>query len=299
MGMKRATTLIIQTDRFTEYDPFWLKTAGNPAFVARSRRVKPTAAQTRYVAVLARLQPRLERLFASHLDRFFDHLETQGHGVARAILDTVELERLFGLRSFSYEVKVTARDRALVNRILRRLGLEPSQNAFKRLYEGHYLTVGEEVAGVSDIIGLATDLPDPIARSIVSAGGRRAGLVDLSKQAKASLFRALEEGRAAGEGPGALARRIGRGLARGPWSTPEIRARVIARTETKFAQNMSMLAKAREAGVERILIFDGRLPTSDEDCIARDGKVVTIDQFEELMHIEHPNGTLSGSPYFG
>jgi hypothetical protein len=42
----------------------------------------------------------------------------------------------------------------------------------------------------------------------MAAGGRRAGLVDLSEQSKRALFDALAEGRAAGEGVEQLAARI-------------------------------------------------------------------------------------------
>ncbi|KKK87739.1 hypothetical protein LCGC14_2750240, partial [marine sediment metagenome] len=47
----------------------------------------------------------------------------------------------------------------------------------------------------------------------------------------------------------ALARRIKSMVGAGPWKSPEIRARVIARTETKHAQRMSAVIMGKDQGV--------------------------------------------------
>jgi len=139
-----------------------------------------------------------------------------------------------------------------------------------------------------------------VARAIVQAGGRRSGLVDLDSQSRKALFAALEEGRAAGEGAGQLASRISAHVEAGPWQSSETRARTIARTETKFAQNTSTIERARQAGADRFIVFDGRLGEgrSDPEHIARDGTIVTANQAAQMAADEHPNGTLSFSPHF-
>jgi len=136
---------------------------------------------------------------------------------------------------------------------------------------------------------------------VLAAGGRRSGLVDLSRQSRRALFEALAEGRAAGEGVGQLARRVAEHVSAGPWRSAETRARTIARTETKFAQNTSTIARSQHEGIERFQVFDGRLGegVSTPEHIARDGIIVTSDEAAQMAAEEHPNGTLSFTPHFG
>jgi hypothetical protein len=114
------------------------------------------------------------------------------------------------------------------------------------------------------------------------------------------MFDALAEGRAEGEGAQQLADRIDSYVQGGPWSSAAVRAQVIARTETKYAQNVSTIERARAGGVDRFMVFDGRLGPgrSDVYCMARNNKVVTADQATAMAAAEHPNGTLSLAPYF-
>lgn len=73
----------------------------------------------------------------------------------------------------------------------------------------------------------------------------------------------------------------------------ELRGETIARTELRVAQTGSNLASYRELGVERVRMIDG---DEDEECAARDGREVTLDEAEEEMLKEHPNGTLDFVP---
>jgi len=113
------------------------------------------------------------------------------------------------------------------------------------------------------------------------------------------LFAALEEGRAAGEGVDQLTLRIRDQVGGGPWHDPETRARTIARTETKYAQNVSTVARAQHEGIERFVVFDGRLGEgrSTPSHIARDGTIVTAEVAAQMADEEHPNGTLSFAPH--
>jgi uncharacterized protein with gpF-like domain len=90
-------------------------------------------------------------------------------------------------------------------------------------------------------------------------------------------------------------------LSRAARKSAEKRARVIARTETKYAQNISTLERAKAAGVFQFVVLDGRLGPgrSVPSHIARNGSIVTADQADAMAAAEHPNGTLSFAPYFG
>lgn len=194
----------------------------------------------------------------------------------------------------------TKADELLVETILDRLGIPRWAGDLKRLYEAHYLEVAKAAAEAAERAGLGASLPDEVARAVVAAGGRRTGLVDIKGQTRTAMFEALAEGRAEGEGADALAARIGRYVEGGPWQSAETRARVIARTETKYAQNVSTIERGKAAGVERFVVFDGRLGPnrSKPDHIARDGSIVTAAEAARMAAAEHPNGTLSFAPHF-
>ena len=70
------------------------------------------------------------------------------------------------------------------------------------------------------------------------------------------------------------------------------RARAIARTEMTTALNMSSAARYRRSGVTHVRILDG---VEDEGCEKANGKIVTIEWFEENP-TEHPNCQRTASP---
>jgi HK97 family phage portal protein len=191
-------------------------------------------------------------------------------------------------------------DGAVVEQILSKLGIAGWQSKLKQIYAAHYEQAMNATAKVAADAGLGASVPDDVMRSVIAAGGRRSAMVDLTEQTKAAIFDALAEGRAAGEGADALAKRILGHVEGGPWGTAETRARVIARTETKYAQNISTIERARAGGVDMFIVFDGRLGPgrSKPDHIARDGSIVTAAEADEMAEAEHPNGTLSFAPYF-
>lgn len=191
-------------------------------------------------------------------------------------------------------------DGAVVEQILSKLGIAGWQSKLTQIYAAHYEQAMNATAKVAADAGLGASVPDEVMRSVIAAGGRRSAMVDLTEQTKAAIFDALAEGRAEGEGVDALAKRILGHVEGGPWGTAETRARVIARTETKYAQNISTIERARAGGVEMFIVFDGRLGPgrSKPDHIARDGSIVTAAEADEMAEAEHPNGTLSFAPYF-
>jgi len=83
----------------------------------------------------------------------------------------------------------------------------------------------------------------------------------------------------------------------GKWSSPKIRAKMIARTETMHAQRISTIHAYQDAeDVEQVMIFDNVTGYGDEQCTALNGKVVPIDEAWLLIEEEHPGGTRSFAP---
>ncbi|MCX6377579.1 MAG: phage portal protein, partial [Armatimonadetes bacterium] len=173
-------------------------------------------------------------------------------------------------------------------------------------YEGvdfvpHFLAVAKSVfENIESIMGLGVNLSDPVEQRIITLGGTRKLQLGLDKQAKDSIAEALRQGRELGEGADELASRIVDMVGKGPWATAETRAMVVARTETKYAQNASSL-EAYKSGenITGVLVFDAQLGPTDAECEARNQRVVTFAVGERMVESEHPMGTISLAPYVG
>ncbi|MDF1778748.1 MAG: phage portal protein [Rhizobiaceae bacterium] len=263
---------------------------------------RPSKAQRGYVEALVRMEDALRKVAQKRLTVFFADLGEAAVDVARPMLEEEDLLRLTRhvTEQASRPAGEAKEDELLVYRILEGIDLTARQAGLRQIYEAHYVEVAKEVARAGELVGIATGLPDPVGRAVAQAGGRRAGLIDLEKQSRRALFDAIAEGRAEGEGAVQLAARIAEHVEAGPWTSVETRSLTIARTETKFAQNVSTIEMARAAGADRLTVFDGRLgpDRSDPDHIARDGIIVTADEAAQMAADEHPNGTLSFAPYF-
>lgn len=135
-----------------------------------------------------------------------------------------------------------------------------------------------------------------IATEILRQGGRRAGLLDIPREAREALFRALEEGRAAGLGPRETARLIRDYVPEGRFvnAGARYRAELIARSETAHAQRSSSLLHYRANGhIPKVVAFDG---VGDEECAARNGQIFNLDEAEIENDATHPNCVLSFGP---
>ena len=266
----------------------------------RSRKdveTKVTAAQRNVILALQRDALRLEEAFTKDLEPAFDEL---GRLAERAYEEARVLVRAGGN---GLEEKQTPEDEALAERIIQRMALSQwSQDALIPAFDGHYLrTTQMTVGSINTVLNLGVNLPDPVAREIVAAGGRRAGLLDITGETRQAIFRSLADGRAAGEGPPALARRIRSQVPAGRFSNagPKYRAQLIARTETKYAQNVSSLQTYRQSDVVTgLLAFDAQIVggQTDAECQARNGTVYTFEDAERETALEHSNGTLSWGP---
>lgn len=246
-------------------------------------RAEATPGQLAYIGLQESMAPRLEAKLRPLLEKFFEELGEKAAIAARAIL----------------EPKAIADDPLAAERILDAMKIEDITPIFAGILETHYLLTAEESTALAmETIGLATGIPDHVARAIQATGGTRAGLIDLGKQVKEVLFKAIEEGRAEGLGADALARKIAGLVEAGPWTSKEVRARVIARTETKYAQRISTLHLGKENGVRQFRVFDARLGVTDPDCEMLDGILVDAATADELAASEHPNGTRDFVPHF-
>lgn len=261
-----------------------------PKEIGVKTRASPAARKRgeAYVLLLQRQERGLSGVFEKVLTGFFGRLGAAAGKAGAEVFGPL----LKGRKS--------AADDALIAAVLEKLGIAEWVAELTQAYNAHYLAVAEGVQDAAERAGLGTSLPDPVARAIVASGGKRAGLYDLDTQARQAVFDALAEGRAEGEGVEQLANRIENLVGSGHWTTPEVRARIVARTETKFAQNISTVERARAAGVEMFIVFDGRLGPgrSMESHIARDGSIVDAAEAAAMAAAEHPNGTLSFAPHF-
>ena len=188
-----------------------------------------------------------------------------------------------------------ADDHILVSQLIASIDTKPLD------YKAAYLRVAHTTVGtINAHTGLGINLTDNMEREIVSSGGKRMGLVDIEAQTKDAMFKSLSEGRALGEGADAMAARIRDQVAAGPWSTSAIRAKVIARTETKFAQNKSSITSCQGgAGIVGMTCIDAQLGPTDEECEDLNGQDVSFEEADQLAQDEHPNGTRSFIPRMG
>ncbi|MBV2147898.1 phage portal protein [Sphingobium sp. AS12] len=266
----------------------------DPKGMKAERRASPDAMKRgeAFVLITQRSGDALAKAFETPLRGVFSGM---GAAAVEAALPLLEADV-----SLPKEQRGEKSDDLLVAMILEKLGIDAWSGRMRAGHEAQYLEVAKSIQEAAEHAGLGASMPDQVARAIVAAGGRRAGLIDLQGQSRSALFEALAEGRAAGEGAQALANRIGAHVEGGPWNSAEVRARVIARTETKYAQNISTIERGRAAGVGSFIIFDGRLGPGRSllSHMARNGSIVTADEALAMAAAEHPNGTLSFAPNF-
>ena len=168
-------------------------------------------------------------------------------------------------------------------------------------FERHFRRVlASTISDIENMAGLGVILPDPVVRQIVANGGRRVGLLDLSRDTRRSVFNALSEAKADGLAQRAADQRTrdlvpsGRSVNAGS----RYRATMIAHTETKFAQNTSAHQSYRNMDVVTgVMAFDAQRGPTDAECEKQNGQIYTFDESKALIASEHSNGTLSIAPH--
>lgn len=254
-------------------------------------KMKSKAQGARLMRMFIRSEAKLSKKFSAQLGSTFDDI---GQAVASAYRANPPKT-----------LKVEGDDlpsRRDIDRIVTSAKINRFIDVMVKQYKDHYQLVSHTTTEiVNDIYGLNVDLPDTRARAILAQGGKRVGLIDMTQQTKDAVFRALVDGRTLGEGVDALARRVRHEVAAGRYSGagPKYRAQLIARTETKYAQNISAMEAYKEANASGCLAFDAQgSGDSDAECQARDGETFSFADAEVELESEHPNGTLSFAPVF-
>jgi hypothetical protein len=102
----------------------------------------------------------------------------------------------------------------------------------------------------------------------------------------ARVFRGLVDPLASDKVGNELARKLGS-------FGSELRAETIARTEMRVAQNAAQIDAFTGLGVRQVELLDG---DDDPVCAARNGQIVSMEEAEQAMLAEHPNGTLTFAP---
>lgn len=262
---------------------------------ARALRLKAIRERARrLVLALRRDAERLEAVFAHELEREFEGL---GRRAEEAYLQVAGPKA----RGRNGRKQDEGLDAALIDALLAAMRIEEWQaTALMPLYERHYLRVLEAtVDTINAVLELGVDLPDYVQRNVVAMGGKRVGLLDLTGETREAIFRGLTEARTLGMGPFEAARRIRELVPAGRFvnAGPQYRAVLIARTETKHAQNVSsVLAYRQSPAVIAVQVLDAQLGPTDEECELLDGRVVSLDEAERLAEEEHPNGTRNFAP---
>jgi len=122
--------------------------------------------------------------------------------------------------------------------------------------------------------------------------GVRAPLIQgINQTLQQNLQDALNEGTAAGETIDQLSQRVA-DVFRDQIDNNSTR---IARTETIQAYARASIESYREGGLEMAEMYDGD-NDDDANCAEVNGMVVTLDEAENLMSEEHPNGTRGVAP---
>lgn len=261
------------------------------AIIERSPRVRRIPRRIeRFASAVDRIRAEAISGFSEELESFFDGLGSEAQRIA---LDLLEAR---GERS-GLDGAETKQDSTLIEEILVLLDLLSKDAELRRIFERRYSGIAVEVAEqLSIVTGAEFVFSDPAQVRILQQGGLRAGLIDLDSQTRDALFDALADARAEGLAGDNLARRIRDRVTAGPWRDAATRARVIARTEGANAANRATLEAARgQDETEHVLVTDNRTGFNDADCVAANGRLVTIREAED-MGLAHPNCSRAFTP---
>ena len=190
---------------------------------------------------------------------------------------------------------------SVADEVLRMLGLLRldawEEDEGRPVWEAHYDAVARQTFAALGPGVVPDAAQDALASRILAAGGKRLGLLDLQAQTRQRAFNAIDEGRMAGESNAQIARRIEDVVGAGPWQTAQVRAQVVSRTETKYAQVASTIeALGQNPAVANLMLVDAQLGPTDAECEFRNGRVVTAEEARAELEKEHPNGGLSVVP---
>lgn len=210
-------------------------------------------------------------------------------------------------RIVSKAASVSPEERAAADQVMADIGATQFARKLARAYHGHYGAVADSmVQAFKEELGelgrsVDINLTREARADILRDGGLRVGMLDIKKQLRGSIYKALADAREAGEGWKEAAARIRSYVPGGRFikAGAGYRSQLIARTETANAQRQIALASYKaHPEVEKVEILDGLLDSSDPECISRNGSVVGFTEADGLASDEHPNGTMQFLPVF-
>jgi HK97 family phage portal protein len=252
-----------------------------PAEDGAKANKRMTRLQSRIARTMDRVRKQMEPAFRRKIEKFLDDL---GKDVERLWLRIAKQDS----------------DELRVRRLFEQINVPERRTELRGIFGSHYVAVHNEVMSGLGNLGLGVRLPDSVQLEILSFGGTRAGLVGMTEDATQKALGIVRAAREEDLGVPEVARRLRDAIPAGPWSSSKIRADVIARTETRFAQTESALRAyaALEGAGEMVMILDARLGETDEECMEINGAVVTIAEARQSLAEEHPNGTRDIVPVF-
>lgn len=199
----------------------------------------------------------------------------------------------------SSAAKDASDDNLRIERMFSSLDEPRFESELRSIFGSEYYAIHKDNVEAITGLGIAVDMPDSVAIEILAEGGKRAELVDLTESSRARAFDVLRQSRDEGLGVEATARRMRDAVPAGPFTDPNYRAELIARTETRYAQTTSsMRAYQSMEGVLGAVMIDARLGNTDAECEAINGTPVTFAEAQQLLDAEHPNGTRDIVPDF-
>lgn len=233
--------------------------------------------------------------------RAMDQLKTRAHtSLKRRMLEFFEKYGEIVRDTYLASIRrKAAEDEVSVEVLFGSLNTGRLRQEVRGIYASHYVSVFRETTKILGGIGIDVAGTDLQEMNILAKGGTQAGLLDLTTEGKAKALKIIEEGRLAGEGPEEIARKLADAVPAGRFEDPRTRAELIARTESRVAQTESALAVYRTAaGIDEVMVIDGRLGPTDDDCEEVNGMITDFNTAEGLIAAEHPNGTRDIVPVF-
>lgn len=190
-------------------------------------------------------------------------------------------------------------DEIVVDNIFSGMQIPVLRSNLRGVLANSYAQVFSQTRSLLGKAGLGADLTDTVELEILSKGGTRAGLIDLTEKAREKAIKIIEDGREEGRNPSDIARDLAEAIPSGRYSTIKNRAEIVAKTESRVAQSESAVAVYRNSpGIRSVRIIDARLGDTDEDCEEINGQVISFDEAEIFIADEHPNGTRDFLPVF-
>lgn len=252
------------------------------------------AAQNRFAKGTAKLRRDMERKAIPEVEAMWRDL---GKRVAAATAKSGGLV----VEQREADVALSRKEQARINAIVKAVDVPGFAKAkvdpwLEKLYEGAWLgtySVAQD--------NLTPTQRDQVQRAVLRAGGRRLGLIDITGDVRAALFRVLEFSRE-WEGGQPSPRQVAKWLqsevpaGRFVNAGPRYRAQLIARTEIMHATRVSQVQLAKkDPYVNTLTAMDG---DQDEECAYRNGTDFSIADADAELLKTHPNCVLSFVPSY-